>query len=164
MRKKIFIILVMTCILSIKFFALGGIFENGGYIGDLGWTYQNGGVVLNGKRFYSVAESYREQLGYVVFGGEIVTDVWLYDSYTYHNGFGGDIYDKYLPEFFASCNMYMVWSEETNLLVPENIKSLMKERNCDLAIYLIGGGWFCVANYDKSKNLYYLDMFKSYPY
>ena len=74
-----------------------------------------------------------------------------------------DTYNKYIPEFFKSCGHYIVWEKETSYDVPDVVKALMKQRNCDVAIYLMLG-WGYVANYDKSKNRYWLDMFKPHLY
>ena len=110
-----------------------------------------------------MADSYREQQGFfdTIIGMKV--DCWFYDTYTYHNGNGSEIYNKYIPEFFKSCGHYIVWEKETSYDVPDVVKALMKQRNCDVAIYLMLG-WGYVANYDKSKNTYSLDMFKPYLY
>ena len=158
MKKRNLLIIVLGVITTLKLSAYDFVFVNGGYIGDLGWKYTNG-AVLNGKKFYSVADSYREQQGFfdTIIGMKV--DCWLYDTYTYHNGDGSEIYNKYIPEFFKSCGHYIVWEKETFYDVPDVVKALMKQRNCDVAIYLMLG-WGYVANYDKSKNRYWLDMFK----
>ena len=85
-------------------------------------------------------------------------------GYVKHPRLGAmEIYNKYIPEFFKSCGHYIVWEKETFYDVPDVVKALMKQRNCDVAIYLMLG-WGYVANYDKSKNRYSLDMFKPYLY
>lgn len=162
MKRRTGIIVVLLFVFNISIFA--ELLKDKGFIADLGWKYTNG-AVLNGKKFYSVAESYREQRGVLrMANGEIEVDCWLYDTYSYHDGHGSAIYDKYLPEFFDSCNYYMVWEQETynGDRVPIIVRNLMKQRNCDVAIYLMMGWWY-VANYDKVKNTYFLNMFKIYP-
>jgi len=161
MKKKLTALILFLFVINITVFA--ELLVDKGFIEELGWTYKNGGAVLNGKRFYSVADSYREQKGYIrgKLGMEI--PVWLYDTYTYHNGDGYDILHEYLPEFFESYNYYMVWEKEISEGATDEMKSLMKRKNCDIAIYLTLGLWF-VVSFDKQNNTYTSRMFNAYPY
>lgn len=161
MKKKITVLIVFLCIFNSSIFA--ELLSEKGFIADLGWKYKDGGVVLNGKKFYYVADSYREQKGWMRTAAGVTVACWLYDTYTYHNGDGSSIYNKYLPEFWDSCRYTMQWDKEIKAGASDGVKALLKERNCDVAIFLIMGWWY-VVNYDKSKNTYTTEMFQVFPY
>ena len=170
MKKKHAVMLSILFVINASVFSQS--LSDKGFIGELGWYYKDGGTVLNGKRFYNVADSYREQKGYFQLDNGKEIWCWLYDTYSYHNGDGSDILHKYLPEYFESCNYSMEWQKEkiegkwrTMELegAPESLKSLMKKKNCDVAIYLMMGYWY-VVNYDKENNRWFTYMFKTFSY
>ncbi len=130
------------------------------------WYYE-GGITLKGKNFYWIADTYREQhdlLSY--FDGSDKIDCWLYDTYTYHDGDGTKLLEKYFPDWLNRYGVCIDWEKSVQSspanYVPSNVKDLMKRRNCDVCAYFMGGNWFNVVNYDKSKDSYWSYMYKVY--
>ena len=64
---------------------------------ESGSWHWDSGVTLNGKWFYDVSESYKEQDGWAYIEGFGKIHYWLYDTYIYHDGYGKSIVDRYVP-------------------------------------------------------------------
>lgn len=130
-----------------------------------GWHWDSG-VTLNGKWFYDVAESYKEQDGWAYIEGFGKIHYWLYDTYTYHDGYGNSIIDRYVPTWIESMgyvidfdHMYRV---NPNKDLASSVKALMKQRNCDVSVALITRDtaypYVCINNYDKNSDSYWTDI------
>ena len=157
MNKKILLIPLM--LLTITLFAEEPPIKSGG------WYWDNG-VTLNGKWFYNVAESYKEQDGWAYIEGFGKIHYWLYDTYTYHNGYGKSIVDKYVPHWIESMG-YVIDFDHMRTVSPNNnlassVKALMKQRGCDVSVALITSNptdpYVVINNYDKDKNFYWTDI------
>ena len=77
MKKKLLI-------LSFLFLAFA-VFAEEPPIESGGWHWDSG-VKLNGRWFYDVSESYKEQDGWAYIEGFGKIHYWLYNTYTYHDG------------------------------------------------------------------------------
>jgi len=64
-----------------------------------GLEFAGGDQTLNGKYFlpWQYADSFREQDGYAIVLGKKL-HYWLYDTYTYHNGYGRDLLTSIIPQ------------------------------------------------------------------
>lgn len=127
------------------------------------WYYENG-VTLNGKKFKYVSDTYREQLGWLYFPDGERNHCFLYDTYTYHDGNGEDLLYKYLPAWLEGEGFSIDWSkskkENNGDYITYQVTDLMKERNCDVAVYILIGNWVLVVNYDKSTDSYWKFYYK----
>ena len=162
------------------------------------WWYETD-VILNGKRFRgsTVDDSYREQDGWTyihnkdrnlkdkdgrrispfdsfgLLGGYLRQHYWLYDTYMYNNGNPNNLYDNYIPAWIESLGLTIEFNKiqdlSPNLYLDENVKSLMKQRNCDFAVTILNyyGSLqnmfrqynnhhfkILIINYDKKKNVF----------
>jgi len=101
-----------------------------------GWHWDYPGITLKGENFISVAKSYDEQEGYAVING-IGIKFYLYDTITYHNGNAKNIYDTYVPRWIEK-NGYAIDFDNIEVEnpsdIPNSIKALMKQRDCDTAV------------------------------
>ena len=126
--------IILTLILVL--FALPA-FSEDGPIKSGGWYWENG-CTLNGKTFYEVADSYREQDGYAHVEGFGTLHYWLYDTYSYHNGNGRDILAKFVPDYVESLGYKLdeankkIYSPNENLAFL--VKLLMVDKDCDVSI------------------------------
>lgn len=153
MKKRI-IFIFLTFLFGICIFADSSPIASGG------WRWENG-ITLNGKKFYDVAPSYREQ--YVYLNPNF--DCWLYDTYTYHNGDGSQLINKYLPQWIEDAGYYIDYNQsakgyEDVFPLGQKLKDLMKSKNCDVCVFFTVGDWLQVVSYDKSKKNYLTYMFK----
>lgn len=156
MKKKVLIIAILLCAM----FAVAEEppIESGGW-------YWDSGVTLNGKWFYDVAESYKEQDGWALVLGEKI-HYWLYDTYTYHDGYGKSIVDRYVPAWIESMG-YVIDFDHMRRVNPNkdlasSVKALMKQRNCDVSVALITRAptypYVVINNYDKDSDSYWTDI------
>ena len=129
-----------------------------------GWHWDSG-VTLNGKWFYDVSESYKEQDGWALVLGEKI-HYWLYDTYTYHDGYGKSIVDRYVPTWIESMG-YVIDFDHMRRVNPNkdlasSVKALMKQRNCDVSVALITRDtaypYVVINNYDKDSDSYWTDI------
>lgn len=129
-----------------------------------GWHWDSG-VTLNGKWFFDVAESYKEQDGWALVLGEKI-HYWLYDTYTYHDGYGKSIVDRYVPAWIESMG-YVIDFDHMRRVNPNkdlasSVKALMKQRNCDVSVALITRDpaypYVVINNYDKDSDSYWTDI------
>lgn len=157
MKKKLLIV-------SFLFMAFA-IFAEEPPIKSGGWHWDSG-VTLNGKWFYDVAESYKEQDGWAYIEGHGKIHYWLYDTYTYHDGYGRSIVDKYVPTWIESMG-YVIDFDHMRRVAPNNdlassVKALMKQRDCDVSVALITRDptypYVVINNYDKGKDSYWTDI------
>ena len=142
------------------------------------WKYTNP-VTLNGKKFYgseadwgnnsSFADSYREQDGYALVLGRKL-HYWLYDTYTYHNGNGLEIWNKIIPKWVEDLGYVIdfdnikVYNPNTGLA--NSVKALMKQRGCDVSVTLVTDDpdyhYVIINNYDVKKDEYYSILYPLY--
>lgn len=157
MKKKLLI-------LSFLFLAFA-VFAEEPPIESGGWHWDSG-VTLNGKWFYDVSESYKEQDGWAYIEGFGKIHYWLYDTYTYHDGYGKSIVDKYAPAWIESMG-YVIDFDHMRRVNPNkdlasSVKALMKQRNCDVSVALITRDpaypYVVINNYDKDSDSYWTDI------
>lgn len=160
MKKKLsFVIVLFLLFTSLNLFAEEPPIESGG------WHWDSG-VNLNGKMFYDVAESYNEQDGWAYIEGHGKIHYWLYDTYTYHDGYGRSIIDRYVPEWIESMG-YVIDFDHIRRVNPNrdlasSVKALMKQRGCDVSVALItrnpSDPYVVINNYDVSADSYWTDI------
>ena len=135
MRRRFLLILPLIFSLGVA-----DAFSEKGPIASLGWRWKSA-VQLNGEWFTDIAESYREQDGWVVDEEGNKLHCWLYDSYTYHNGYVGAIRDEYLPKWLESMG-YIIDFDHIGVADrewPRSVRALMRQRHCDLCVILTEG-------------------------
>lgn len=156
MKKKLLILSFLF--MTFALFAEEPPIESGGW-------YWDSGVTLNGKWFFDVAESYKEQDGWALVLGEKI-HYWLYDTYTYHDGYGKSIVDRYVPAWIESMG-YVIDFDHMRRVNPNkdlasSVKALMKQRNCDVSVALITRDsaypYVVINNYDKDSDSYWTDI------
>ncbi len=156
MKKKLLILSFLF--MTFALFAEEPPIESGG------WHWDSG-ITLNGKCFFDVAESYKEQDGWALVLGEKI-HYWLYDTYTYHDGYGKSIIDRYVPAWIESMG-YVIDFDHMRRVNPNkdlasSVKALMKQRNCDLSVALITRDpaypYVVINNYDKDSDSYWTDI------
>ena len=135
--------------------------------GHWAWSEE---VTLSGKKFSgeTVADSYREQMGRAIINDLGSVTFWLYDTYSYHNGNGSELINKYIPHWIE--NYYNETIDFDNIRdvspnenMPSSLKALMKQRGCDVAVAYIIRNWgtssamsgVVINAYDKEKNNYF---------
>ena len=157
MKKKLLILSFLF--LAFAAFAEESPIESGG------WHWDSG-VTLNGKWFYDVAESYKEQDGWAYIEGHGKIHYWLYDTYIYHDGYGKSIVDRYVPAWIESMG-YVIDFDHMRQVNPNkdlasSVKALMKQRNCDVSVALITRDpvypYVVINNYDKDSDSYWTDI------
>jgi len=106
-----------------------------------GWRF-NGEVRLNGRFFWDhqFAESYREQSGYAIVDG-VRRQYWLYDTYSYHDGSGDEIYDRVIPAWVEGMG-YAIDFDNIQVFFPNtdlasSVRALMTQRGCDISVTLL---------------------------
>ena len=157
MKKKLltlFMVLFTTILLFLEDMPLG-----------TRWYYKNG-ITLNGRQFKYVSDTYREQVGYLYFPDGDRNHCFLYDTYTYHNGDGHDLLYKYIPAWLESEGYTIDWSkskqEDNGDNITYQVTDLMKEKNCDVAVYILFGNWLLAVCYDKTTDSYWKFYYKFY--
>ena len=157
MKRKMCVVFVLLCC-AIGLFADDPPIESGG------WHWDDG-KVLNGKWFYNVAPSYREQDGWaIVLGSKL--HYWLYDTYTYWDGYDSAIIDRYVPAWIENMG-YVIDFDNIRKVYPNNdlassVKALMKQRGCDVSValctkqnYGANVDFVVINSYDKSDDSYW---------
>lgn len=136
-----------------------------------GWHWDDG-KTLNGKKFYDVAPSYREQEGWAYREGIGKIHFWLYDTYTYHNGDGRNIINLFFPKWIESMGFVIdfddIERDYPDEHFPSSIKALMTQRSCDIAVCFfqgpgIKGTDIIIYDYDKDKDIwgsYFIPLFE----
>lgn len=129
-----------------------------------GWGWDTG-KNLNGRWFYDVAESYREQDGWAVVLGRKL-HYWLYDTYAYWNGNGGPLIKQCIPAWIERMG-YVIDFDNIQKISPNNdlassVKALMKQRGCDVSVtlctkqnYGTNKDFVVINSYDKDKDNYF---------
>lgn len=155
MKKFAFLSVLLAVFVSV-FFAEDAPVKSGG------WRWDDG-VNLNGKVFFDVAESYREQDGWAFIEGFGKIHYWLYDTYTYWNGDGQVLVDKCVAKWIESMG-YVIDFDNVRAVTPNNdlassVKSLMVQRGCDVSVALItrnpSAPYVVVNNYYRDGDSYW---------
>lgn len=134
-------------------------------ISSRGWHWDEG-EFLNGELFYDVSESYREQDGWAYIEGYGKIHYWLYDTYMYHSGHGSSIIDIYVPRWIESMGFVIDFDHmrhiSPNTALASSVKALMKQRNCDISVALIGADtskpYVVINSYDMNGQYYWTDV------
>jgi len=129
-----------------------------------GWRFNSVSVTLNGRMFwdYQYAESYREQSGYAVVGG-VRRQYWLYDTYSYHDGRGGEIYNRVLPSWVENMGYAIDFDNilelDPNPDLASSVKALMSQRGCDISVTLMNEpsarrNTLVINNWNRASGVY----------
>jgi tetratricopeptide (TPR) repeat protein len=127
-----------------------------------GWQFNDFFVTLNGRRFTKgqVAESWREQEGYAIVGGERLR-YWLYDTVLYHGGKADDIYNRYIPYWVEQMGYAIDYDNieqfDPNTNLATSVRALMIQRGCDISVVLTDGPvykYVYINEWFKSKGTY----------
>lgn len=153
-----------TCVVFILLCCVAGLFAEKPPIESGGWHWDSG-KNLNGRWFYDVAPSYREQDGWAVIQGKKL-HYWLYDTYTYWDGYGSAIIDRYVPAWIERMG-YVIDFDNIQKISPNNnlassVKALMKQRSCDVSValctkqnYGANVDFVVINGYDKDEDNYF---------
>lgn len=141
-----------------------GLFAEEPPIKGHGWYWRDG-VVLKGTLFFDVAESYKEQDGWAYIEGYGKIHYWLYDTYTYHDGSGELIMNKYIPAWIESMG-YVIDFDNIRIVDPNNelassVKALMKQRGCDVSVTLVDNEfskYVIINNYSAETDSYWSEI------
>lgn len=158
MKKKKILILSLL-VLTVRLFA-----EKPPIAGK-GWRWDDG-QSLNGKWFYDVSDSYREQDGWAYIEGLGKIHYWLYDTYSYHDGYGWAIVDIYVPRWIESMG-YVIDFDNIEIIAPNtdlaySVKALMAQRGCDMSVALITSNpsapYVVINNYNSYDQSYWTQV------
>ncbi len=158
--KKIFTLGILLAVFA------AGVFAEEPPIASGGWSWENG-TNLKGKTFYDVSESFMEQDGWAYIEGYGKLHYWLYNTYTYWNGDADLLMNKCIPTWIESMGYVIdfdrVHRVSPNTSLASSVKSLMKQRRCDVSVLLKTNPSFdpCVIvnNYDANADLYWTDIY-----
>ena len=160
MKKKL-----TSIIIFLLFCTLFSLFAEEPPIKSGSWQWSDG-VTLNGKKFFDVAKSYKEQDGWAYIEGMGKLHYWLYDTYAYHNGHKEKIVDKYVPAWIESMG-YVIDFDHMRRVSPNkdlasSVKALMKQRGCDVSVLFSTSNpstpYVVINEYDKDKDSYGTDI------
>ena len=106
-----------------------------------GWRW-NTGQTLNGRFFFYVSESYREQSGFALIEGRRWF-YWLYDTISFHGGNASEIYNKYLQSWVEELG-YVIDYDNIQIFDPNpglasSVQALMQQQGTDVSV-TIGTG------------------------
>lgn len=154
MKKKMCVLVVFALFLNTVIFAEESPVS--------GWEWEDG-VQLNGKWFYDVADSYREQDGWVYLEGFGKIHYWLYDTYTYHNGYGREILTKCIPKWVENMGYIVDYDNIKKYSPNENlatsVKTLMLSRGYDISVALINADkaspYVVINSYDADGKYFF---------
>ena len=167
-KKSILISSIFLFCLTFQLFAEDSPLENYKYrhklYGAVETTFQDG----TKKIFESLEEEYNETDGWAYIKGYGKIHYWLYNTYRNLDGHGDIIYYRILPE----------WAEEMGYAIdfdnvrdidydqdmPSSVKSLMEQRDCNVAAALITSDtsypygkspYLVVHGYDRDEDSYW---------
>ena len=120
------------------------------------------------KTFNRIEDVYKETDGWAYIKGYGKIHYWLYDTYTNADGQGGVLYNRILPEWVEEMG-YAIDYDQIRIISPDqdtpsSVKSLMKQRGCDVAAALITSDtsypygkppYLVVHGYDKDRDSYW---------
>lgn len=136
-----------------------------------GWQFSSPSITLNNRNFNQnqYAESWREQEGVALVQG-IRRNYWLYDSYSYHDGYAGIIFDRIIPAWIEKMG-YVIDFDNIQIINPNtdlasSVKALMAQRGCDISVTLVTDippyHFVIINNYDKEKDVYSSELYPLY--
>ena len=138
------------------------------------WQYTSL-VTLNGREFYGFgldgySGSYREQDGYALVLGHKL-HYWLYDTYTYHDGYDSAILNEIVPRWVEDMGYVIdfdnIQESYPNTDLANSVKALMKQRRCDVSVTLIthesdyptNTDYVVINSYDISEDIYFTTIY-----
>lgn len=157
MKRKMCVAFVLLCCAIV-------VFAEEPPIAGGGWYWEDG-INLNGRWFSDVAPSFCEQDGWAIVQGKKL-HYWLYDTYTYWDGYGESIINQYVPAWIERMG-YVIDFDNIQKSFPNNnlaasVKALMKQRGCDVSVtlctkqnYGANVDFVVINNYDRSKDMYW---------
>ena len=174
-KKSILISSIFLFCLTFQLFAEDSPLENYKYrhklYGAVETTFQDGAK----KIFESLEEEYNETDGWAYIKGYGKIHYWLYDTYTNADGQGVGLIYMILPEWVEKMGYAIdydqirkIWTDQDT---PSSVKSLMKQRGCDVAAALITSDtsypygkppYLVIHNYDRDKDSYWTYIFPLY--
>jgi hypothetical protein len=123
-----------------------------------GWRFNSFSVELNGRRFYEYdyPDSWCEQEGFALVLGQRLR-YWLYDTYTYRNGYADELLNRVLPSWVEGMG-YVIDFDNIRYINPNNdlatsVKALMSQRGADISVTIYSSALY-VNNFDRSKGIY----------
>jgi hypothetical protein len=135
-------------------------------ISGSGWHYDLG-TKFNGRYFYGVSESYREQDGYALVQGRRL-HYWLYDTVSYHDGNADEIYNRFIPHWVEKMG-YVIDFDNIRVVNPNpqlasSVRALMQQRGCDVSAALVvaNPSYVVINEYFKSKGTYKTTIYYLY--
>ena len=127
------------------------------------------------KTFNRIEDVYKETDGWAYIKGYGKIHYWLYDTYTNADGQGVGLIYMILPEWVEKMGYAIdydqirkIWTDQDT---PSSVKSLMKQRGCDVAAALITSDtsypygkppYLVIHNYDRDKDSYWTYIFPLY--
>jgi hypothetical protein len=136
-------------------------------ISGSGWHYALGGTKLNGRYFYDVSESYREQDGHALVQGRRL-HYWLYNTVLYHDGNADEIYNRYIPHWVEKMG-YVIDFDNIQIINPNpqlasSVRALMQQRGCDVSVALVtdNSNYVVINEHFKSKGTYKTTIYYLY--
>lgn len=149
-------------IIFVFFISIGFVFAQGGPISSCGWSYGYNHVNLNGRIFTgaSVDASYCEQKGRVYLSGIKETiELWLYNTYVYHNGNDKELLNKYIPAWIEQVLDQTIDFDRASTItydnrIPDSIKALMKQRDCDMTVINYHNAGVVIISLNKASKRY----------
>ena len=146
-----------------------------GLYGSIEFTYSIDGTPTKKKIIDSIEDLYHETDGWAYIKGYGKIHFWLYDTYKDAEGGGDILIDKILPEWVEKMGYAIDYDQVRKISpdqdTPSSVKSLMKQRGCDVAAALITSDtsypygkspYLVIHNYAKSKDNYWTYIFPLY--
>ena len=145
-----------------------------GHYGAIEFTIDDG-THTKKKTFNRIEDVYKETDGWAYIKGYGKIHYWLYDTYTNADGQGVGLIYMILPEWVEKMGYAIdydqirkIWTDQDT---PSSVKSLMKQRGCDVAAALITSDtsypygkppYLVIHNYDRDKDSYWTYIFPLY--
>ena len=139
--------------------------------GAIETTYQDG----TKKIFKSLEEKYNETDGWAYIKGYGKIHYWLYDTYRNADGEGWGLIDWILPEWVEKMGYAIDYDQVREISpdqdTPSSVKSLMKQRCCDVAAALITSDtsypygkppYLVIHSYDKDSDSFWTYFYPLY--
>ncbi len=114
-----------------------------------------------------IEDLYHETDGWAYIKGYGKIHFWLYDTYENAEGNGSELVHKIIPEWVEEMGYVIDYDQKRSISpdqdVPSSVKTLMKQRGCDVAAALITSDasypygkspCLVIHNYDKERDSY----------
>ena len=119
------------------------------------------------KTFHRIEDIYNETDGWAYIKGYGKIHFWLYDTYQNAEGNGSVLLLKIIPEWVEEMGYVIDYDQKRSISpdqdVPSSVKTLMKQRGCDVAAALITSDasypygkspCLVIHNYDRDEDSY----------